>query len=223
MLVVLCRDPLDSNRPDRSFEAELAAIERLGLRFVLVDHDALVRGDDAARVVRRVPVQADPITAVYRGWMMTPLQYRLLYDALAALKVHLINDPDQYQHCHYLPECYAIIQRLTPRSVWVTGDLRIDRIMGALTPYGDRSIIVKDFVKSQKHEWNDACFIPSAINRSAVQRVVSRFRELQGDDLAGGLVFREFIEFRPVGVHPRSQMPLTEEYRIFWLDLNQAC
>jgi ATP-grasp domain, R2K clade family 3 len=127
MLVVLCRDPLDSNRPDRSFEAELAAIERLGLRFVLVDHDALVRGDDAARVVRRVPVQA-------------------------------------------------------------------------------------------KHEWSDACFITSALDRSAVQRVVSRFLELQGDDLAGGLVFREFIEFRPIGVHPRSQMPLTEEYRIFWLD-----
>jgi hypothetical protein len=46
---------------------------------------------------------------------------------------------------------------------------------------------------------------------------VGRFLELQGD-LAGGLVFREFVEFEPVGVHPRSGMPLTEEYRAFWLD-----
>ena len=55
-----------------------------GLTYVLVDHDALVRGDDPARVVRRVPEQAEPITALYRGWMMTPPQYRFLYDALVS-------------------------------------------------------------------------------------------------------------------------------------------
>jgi hypothetical protein len=32
------------------------------------------------------------------------------------------------------------------------------------------------------------------------------------------LVFREYVEFEPVGIHPRSGMPLTEEYRVFWLD-----
>lgn len=35
--------------------------------------------------------------------------------------------------------------------------------------------------------------------------------------LAGGLVFREYVEFEPIGVHPKSGMPITEEYRIFWL------
>jgi hypothetical protein len=218
MLFVLCRDPLEPSRPDRSFDAEVAAIERLGLRFILVDHDALVQGDDTARLVRRVPEQAEPITAIYRGWMMTPPQYRLLFDALVALKIHLINDPDQYRHCHHLPECYPIIESMTPRSIWLTGDLSIDRIMGALAHFRDSPVIVKDFVKSRKHEWNDACFIPSAADRRAVDRVVSRFLELQGEDLAGGLVFREFVRFRPIGVHPRSHMPLTEEYRIFWLD-----
>jgi hypothetical protein len=98
------------------------------------------------------------------------------------------------------------------RSVWLTGDLDIDRIMGVLIPFGDGPIIVKDFVKSRKHEWTDACFIPSAADRSAVERVVNRFLELQGEELAGGLVFREFIEFRPVGTHSRSRMPLTEEW-----------
>ena len=218
MLFVLCRDPLEPARPDRSFQAEVAAIERLGQPYVLVDHDALVRGDDPARVVRRVPEQPEPVTAVYRGWMMTPSQYRVLYEALAVRNIYLINDPDQYRHCHHLPECYPIIERLTPRSVWLTDDLGIDQIMGVLTLFGDRPVIVKDYVKSRKHEWNDACFIPSASDRDAVARVVGRFLELQGDDLNEGLVFREFVEFRPVGVHPKSRMPLTEEYRIFWLD-----
>jgi hypothetical protein len=73
-------------------------------------------------------------------------------------------------------------------------------------------------VKSRKHEWAEACFIPSAADHGAVERVVGRFLDLQGDDLAGGLVFREFVEFEPIGVHPKSGMPLTQEYRIFWLD-----
>ena len=90
--------------------------------------------------------------------------------------------------------------------------------MEALAPFGDAPVIVKDFVKSRKHEWAEACFIPSASDRRAVERVVGRFLELQGEDLAGGLVFREYVEFEPIGVHPKSGMPLTEEYRVFWLD-----
>ena len=218
MLFGLCRDPLEPVRADRSFQAEVAEIERLGLAYFLVDHDALIRGDDIARVIRRIPERTDQVAAAYRGWMMTPRQYRQLYDALAGRNIRLINDPDQYRHCHYLPDSYPIIKRLTPRSVWLTGDLSIDRILEALAPFGDHPVMIKDFVKSRKHEWADACFIPSAADRDAVERVVGRFLELQGDDLNEGLVFREFVEFRPVGVHPRSGMPLTEEYRIFWMD-----
>ena len=219
MLLVLCRDPLEPSRPDRAFEAEVAAIERLGLPYVLVDHDALVRGDDPARAVRRVPEQARagprrlPGLDGHAG--PVPLAVRGPRPPGAS---GLINDPEQYRHGHHLPENYPAIEGLTPRSVWLTGDLGIDRIMEALAPFGDAPVILKDFVKSRKHEWAEACFIPSASDRGAVERVVGRFLELQGDDLAGGLVFREFVEFEPIGVHPRSGMPLTEEYRIFWLD-----
>lgn len=218
MLLVLCRDPLEPFHPDRAFAAEVAAIERLGLPHVLVDHDALVRDDDPDRAVRRVPEQPDPVLASFRGWMVTPAQYRRLYEALSARGVILINDPDQYRHCHHLPESYSVIEGVTPRSVWLNGDPGIDRMMEALAPLGDAPIIVKDFVKSRKHEWHEACFIPAASDRAAVTRVVGRFLELQGGDLAGGLVFREYVEFEPVGVHPRSGLPLTEEYRTFWLD-----
>ena len=178
MIIVLCRDPLEPARPDRSFQSEVAAIERLELPYVLVDHDALVRGDDLARVVRRVSEQSQPVTAVYRGWMMTPPQYRRLYDSLSERNIHLINDPDQNRHCHHLPECYPVIERLTPRSIWLKGDLSIDRIMLTLAPFGDRPVIIKDFVKSRKHEWREACFIPSASDRDAVEQVVGRFLEL---------------------------------------------
>ena len=133
-------------------------------------------------------------------------------------RTRLINDPDQYRHGHYLPENYSVIGDHTPRSVWLRGDLGIDRIREALAPFGDAPVIVKDFVRSRKHEWSEACFIPSAADRDAVERVVRRFLDLQGDDLNEGLVFREFVEFEPVGRHPRSGMPLTLEHRLFFLD-----
>ncbi|HEY7156951.1 MAG TPA: ATP-grasp domain-containing protein [Gemmataceae bacterium] len=90
--------------------------------------------------------------------------------------------------------------------------------MEMLRQFADAPPIVKDYLKSQKHAWEEACFIPVASDREAVGRVVRRFLELQGPDLAGGLVFREFVELEPVGRHPRSGMPLTLEYRLFFLD-----
>jgi len=218
MLLVFCRDSLEPSEPDRTFGAEVAASERSGLSCVLVDYDALTRGDESSQAVHRVPEQDEPVLAVYRGWMLTPPQYGVLYQALSAKSVRLINNPEQYRHSHHLPENYQIIKEHTPRTIFLQGDLRIDRIMETLATLGDGPVIVKDFVKSRKHEWTEACFIPSAADRRGVERVVGRFLELQGECLAEGLVFREFVEFEPIGMHPKSGMPLTEEYRVFWLD-----
>jgi len=99
---------------------------------------------------------------------MSPEKYGALYAALSALDVTLINSPEQYRHCHYFPESYSSIESLTPKSVWLS---------------------------AKEHDIEEACFIPSARDRDVVSRVVTRFLELQDNDPAGGLVFREFIEF----------------------------
>lgn len=90
--------------------------------------------------------------------------------------------------------------------------------MDVLRPFGERPVIVKDFVKSRKHEWFEACYIPSAADQAAIERVVRRFLQLQAEDLNKGLVFREFVEFEPLAIHSKSGMPLTREYRLFVLD-----
>ena len=220
MLLIYCADPLRPREPDSAYQEEVAAAEAVGLAYALVSYEALVDDGDAVAAVRRVPTQSAPIAGVYRGWMLRPEQYARLYDALAARGVLLINDPAAYRHCHYLPEWYPQFVGQTPRSTWLTGGsgLAMTEIQRALEPFGDRPILVKDFVKSRKHEWEDACYIPSAANGPAVERVVRRFLELQGDDLNEGLVFREFVELEPLGTHARSGMPLTKEWRIFWLD-----
>jgi hypothetical protein len=218
--LLYCCDPPDTRIPDETYRPEAEAAERLGVPYSLVSYEALVNEGDPQWAVRRVPPQPGPALALYRGWMLTPDAYRLLYEALLSKGLRLVNDPAAYQHCHYLPESYPVIEGHTPRSVWteVRGQVDLDRVMDLLRPLGPSSVVVKDYVKSQKHAWDEACFIQAASDRAAVERVVRRFLELQGPDLAGGLVFREFVEFEPVGRHPKSGMPLTREYRLFFLD-----
>ncbi|HEU4783618.1 MAG TPA: ATP-grasp domain-containing protein [Ktedonobacterales bacterium] len=220
MLLIYCDDPLRPRQPDSAYVEEVAAAEAVGLAYRLISYEALVDDSDAETAVRRIPEQSPLIPAIYRGWMLRPEQYVRLYDALVARGVLLINDPAAYRHCHYLPEWYPLFEGETPRSVWLHGGNApsMDEIQRALQPFGARPIIVKDFVKSRKHEWDSACYIPSAADGEAVRRVVRRFLELQGDDLNEGLVFREFVSLEPLATHAKSGMPLTKEWRIFFLD-----
>jgi len=199
---------------------EVAAAGSLSIPYSLIDYEALVQEHNPRRAVRKVAPGTQPELALYRGWMLRPEQYQELHTALDERGLSLINDPAAYRHAHYLPEWYPLLEGATPRSVWLhTGpDVDMGAVMETLRPFGDVPVILKDFVKSQKHYWNEACFIPAASDRAAVERVVRRFLELQGEDLAEGLVFREYVEFAPLARHSRSGMPLTEEYRLFVLD-----
>jgi hypothetical protein len=218
-LVIFPSVPFGPREIDPDFEAEQIAAKRAGFATALVDHTRLMAGDVAVSVAR-VPDRAR--TAVYRGWMLTPHQYSAMHAVLAARETNLLNSPDAYRTCHYLPESYPFILEHTPRSVWFPVErahgLPLETLRAALVPFGDAPLIVKDYVKSQKHDWDEACFIPRASDLPAVERVASRFLKLQGEDLNEGLVFRAFVPLQIVGKHPKSGRPLAAEFRIFWLD-----
>ncbi|HUY77696.1 MAG TPA: ATP-grasp domain-containing protein [Ktedonobacterales bacterium] len=231
MRLLFCANPLDARQPDTDYAGELAAAQALGARTDLISYEALVNDGDADRAVRRV-ASADDLAAqelaVYRGWMLRPADYARLYTALLARGVKLINDPAAYRLTHYLPEAYPLIAAHTPRTGWLPlapqtppAALPLDAIMAALRPFGGAPVIVKDYVKSRKHEWAAATYIPSASDRAAVAQVVGRFVAGQGPDLNEGLIFRAFEQYAPLGTQIRSGhsgMPLIQEYRVFWLD-----
>lgn len=220
MKVIFCSDVMNPRGVDESYAEEAEAVTQAGGTFELVDFEALVNQGSPARAVRRIADQTPPREAVYRGWMLSPPHYATLHEALAGKGVRLINDPAAYRTCHWLPESYPFIETHTARSVWLRAEegLDIDRVMAVLAPLAGQAVILKDFVKSQKHYWHEACFIPDASDRAAVERVVSRFLELQGEDLAGGLVFRRYVPLRKLADHSKSGMPLSEEYRVFVFD-----
>ncbi len=215
-LVLFPCEPFDPKRIDPDFERERRAARATGFDSALIDHSGVISGKVAASV-SRVPEGAG--AAMYRGWMLTPSQYEALHEALSARGVELVNDARQYRTAHYLPESYPWLEGHTPRSVWLKVDGAPDaaRLAEAAASFGDRPLVVKDYVKSQKHYWHEACFVPAASDLPALERVVRRFLELQGEDLNEGLVLREFVPLKTVGKHPKSGMPLAAELRIFWL------
>ncbi len=202
---------------DDSFAPQRRAAEAAGLPTFLVNQEHLDEGS-FGRAVRRIDASG---TGIYRGWMLGVEQYAGLHSALAERGLSLINTPAQYRHCHYLPESFALIESRSPASVWVPlgeGGMDVDAVVQAAQAFGDAPVVIKDYVKSRKHEWEEACFVPSAIDEDRLRRVVCTFVERQGDFLSGGVVVREFVELETVGTHPKSGMPLTREHRVFVLD-----
>jgi hypothetical protein len=220
MQFIFCADPFDIRQPDFDYATEYEATKSLGYPPALIDFEALVNDQNPEQAVRKVPIQPTEQVGLYRGWMLNPIQYQQLFEALAKRGIRLLNDVTAYKHCHYLPESYSIIAPYTPKSIWLTlnGELDMDIVMFLLHDFGDRPVILKDFVKSRKHEWHEACYIPQASDKTAVERVVCRFLQLQETGLNEGLVFREFVDFEPLATHSKSGMPLTQEFRLFFLD-----
>src|SRR3954468_8380198 len=98
MHVLCCADPLNRRAADPAFEDEVAAARALALPVDLLDLEALLDGE-AERAVRAV-VPAEPAElGVYRGWMLSTAQYRLLYEALLARGIRLLNTPAAYAFC----------------------------------------------------------------------------------------------------------------------------
>ncbi|MER5553952.1 ATP-grasp domain-containing protein [Streptomyces sp. NPDC002793] len=206
---LFCSDPLRPHRPDPQFGQESSAARRAGAQTALVDHDALLAGDAQGAVGR---VRRDSGAYWYRGWMVPPARYTELERALAARGCALLTDAAAYRTAHELPGWYEAFTELTPRSVWrplAAGAALPDpsawsELAGELGPGPG---IVKDFVKSRKHEWLEACFVPELGDTGRLARVVGRFVELQGDFLAGGVVLRAYEPFVRGG-----------EARVWWVD-----
>ncbi|WP_418955357.1 ATP-grasp domain-containing protein [Streptomyces tritici] len=205
--LLYCADPLDPRRADAHFAAEAGAARAGGGTVALVDHDALLAGEPE-RAVARVPRGLGPCW--YRGWMIPADRYRDLARALEGRGASLLVTPERYRAAHELPGWYEEFAELTPPSVWTEGVSLAD--VGALArrlPPGPG--IVKDYVKSRKHEWDEACYVPDLHEPAGLARVVGRFAELQGEWLAGGVVLRVFEPYeRPASV--------ATELRVWWLD-----
>lgn len=219
MKLLYCDNIIHPKIVDTEYETEQKAAQLAGFKTYLLSFEKLLEENSKA-ALRFVPIQDKKETALYRGWMLQPKIYNLLYDALLEKNIQLINSPKEYQHCHYFPNSYSKIKEVTPLSNWIKLKDKIDfeEIYQLTNQFGKNPIIIKDYVKSEKYYWKEACFIPNAADKVKVKSSVEKFMELRGNQLNEGLVFRKFEELEFLTQHSKSSLPLTKEFRIFFLN-----
>lgn len=203
---LFCNHPLHPRRVDEDYKEEYQAASQ--------NHPcALFRYEDFE--TGKLSLYGDKLSGltIYRGWMMKPDMYRDLYQRLTEKGILLINTPDEYERYHLLPGWYSEFKDETAKTVWTSGS-DIEDVKN-ISRFLEGSCIVKDYVKSRKHEWQDACFIRDIRDEAQLERVVGNFINRQGSALVGGIVLRKFENLKHIGFHERSGMPLSEEYRVF--------
>lgn len=203
---LFCNHPLYQRKADEDYEEEYQAAG-LDHPCALFSYEDLERG--------KLSLYGDRISGltIYRGWMMKPEMYAAFYSLLEEKGIVLINTPKEYEKYHTLPGWYSDFAEETAESVWESEgkpEHALSMAKSLAGPY-----IVKDYVKSRKHEWYDACFIQDIADRENAEKIIRNFIARQGDSLVGGIVLRRFEALKRTGFHERSGMPLSEEYRAF--------
>jgi hypothetical protein len=215
MLLLVRSDPIRPRRADEHFAAEATVAGDAGVTVALVDHDALADPGEAGRAVARVPDSGG--TAVYRGWMLRASQYAGLARALAARGVTLRTSVGQYRQAHELPGWFHALAPVTPRAEWTEGDAEHEFLL-ACGRLGSGPAVLRDYVKSMKHYWHEAAYIPDVADSAAAWKVAARFRELRDEEFTGGFVLRRFERF--TSTHDiKWSLPRVLARVLWWLTL----
>jgi len=207
MIFLFPENPVLKNYPDYEYESEYNIVNHL-----LVNLEKLESGSTGISFERSKNIQ----NIIYRGWIISPENYKRLYKSLSEKNYFLVNTPEQYEYCHLIPKWYGDFADITPFTLY-SENLSDESILLMLENFGNKSVIVKDYVKSRKHEWNEACYIPDASDINRALKIIHTFIERQGENLTGGIVLREYVALQFAGRHPKSGMKLSEEYRLFFL------
>lgn len=210
--MIMCGSLGNKKKPDESYQTEFEAASKLTKVWLFDIFDL-----DTVRFPR-----GNGGKLIYHGWMMPPAIYQEFYERCERAGYELINSPEQYQACHWFNGWYPAIEGMTPLSTIVEIDnLRpmVDQVSQFMTE-NNCAVILKDYVKSLKHNWHEACFIPKEANFLHVTQVLARFLAIKDDmnDLQGNLVVRKFMNLKSIGTHDKSGMPLTKEFRTFVLN-----
>jgi hypothetical protein len=210
--------PTKPREIDPSFAEEFEAARRAGFQVGFIG----IESDDVSLVLPNVVgLSTGVVTALYRGWILTEADYGRMAKALSERNVELVTGQESYLNCYYLPNWYRQLKGLTPKSTWTVHNKPSKDDVKFLTSCIQKDftggVVLKDYVKSRKHEWLDACYIPDVADGENTLRVIGNFVERQ-EDLVGGLVFREYVDLRIIGKHPKSELPLANEHRFFVLN-----
>lgn len=212
MEILFCCNPEMRKLPEPSFELEFDAAQACGFNARLFGVEDFQAGK-LERAFDRLPPGRGTVL-LYRGWILTEGEYRLLGEALRERGYTLFTPLSAYAEALYLPNHFAHIADQGPPAAWTEGK-DLDRAWRAARSLGDGPWIVKDHIKSAKQRWHDACFIPRHADRATFDEVCRNFLAWRGEYFARGFVFKQYVPLAKLGESAFGS-PLCEEYRLFF-------
>lgn len=218
LYILFCESPIQPNKVDEDFEDQFISAKENGFETLLFNFEDLTSAENPSIATKRIKPNDRLSKAIYRGWMLTPKQYSILYNDLLSKNYKLINTVEEYQNCHYLPDSLRFIEGRTPKTVFekFENENSVDQLIEKSKVFGQKPVILKDYVKSEKHDWEKACFVENASNIDNLKQTINNLVQLRDKYLNEGIVVREFVELNDLTIHSKSGMPLTEEYRLFF-------
>jgi hypothetical protein len=201
--------------PAMAFEPEAQAALDAGFKYLTLGFEDFIAGRDN-RAFEFLPHASQPTTLFYRGFIFKEHEYRRLQQALSARGYSLFTPPDAYTQAVYLTHHHQKLAPLTPPAVWTTTK-NLDTAWQTANLLGPGPWLVKDHIKSAKHRWEDACFIPANSTRENFDRICTNLLAYQGDWFERGFVFKKFIPLREIGDN-RYGYPAVDEYRLIYLN-----
>jgi len=217
MKILFCEDTINHNIVDEAFLKEYENAKKNGFDIIFYNFDE--------KSINKIKPNKEKESVIYRGWMINLIDYDKLYNELLSKNYVLINDPIQYRNCHYLPDSLKYIKDYTPKTIFqkIENENSINTLIEKVKIFNGKSVIIKDYVKSEKHYWNTACFVENSNEKSKLIETINNFIKLRENDLNEGIVIREYIELNNLIKHSKSGMPLSEEYRLFFYKNELLC
>ena len=203
MLILLPSEYYCIEKIEPDYATEYEAICNIPeFKTILYNYDGFVAGDK----LKTYPSDYYAGDCIYRGWMLTPEQYSLLYNTLSDRGITLINSPYEYNACHLFPSVRDALGNHTPTSLCFEHGEDIDWDLVNST---FRRFFIKDYVKSVKgHGFPD--FFETPVTSEIMSAHISSFIELRGNLYTGGIVLKEYVDLMRYG-------SFTNEYRAFYL------
>jgi hypothetical protein len=169
--------PLTPKQVDEMYEEEYQAM-RSAFPVTLFSLESFLAGDFRARL--------QSLPTLYRGWMLTPSEYKRLYDAVTEAGATMLTSAAQYEHCHYLPRWYESLKEFTPETLFF---LESDDIEHELRQRGWTSCFLKDYVKSLSTDGGSVI-----TDLAQIPEVIAKMKKYRGL-VEGGLCVRRLEPF----------------------------
>jgi hypothetical protein len=182
MRFIFPSEPFNTKKPEAEFLDQIGAMCNAGFEISLIALEDLAEGN--ARVV---PVPAAGSHVIYRGWMLSPLDYASLVAAVQANGAELRTSLNGYLSTHYLPNWYPLIADLTPETRVFGVDADFEQELRSL---GWSRFFIKDYVKSLKTSAGAAIIDDPA----QIDQVVAEMQKFRGS-IEGGLCVRRVEDF----------------------------